>query len=185
MKQIVFYSWQSDLPNASNRGFIQRALESAAQAIKADDAVEIEPVVDRDTQGVPGSPEIASTIFSKITAADVFVADVSIAEGPAPSEANLWHSHSWLCFFLICHPACPERSAVFASRVLHRDGGTAATSIPTRPTGTSTRPGASLRVVGIGERRRIARSNSGGCARRRLISGLLAGPSQLLWELVE
>jgi len=78
MKQIVFYSWQSDLPNPCNRGFIQEALENAADAIKADDTIAIEPVVDRDTQGVPGAPDIASTIFSKITAADVFVADVSI-----------------------------------------------------------------------------------------------------------
>jgi hypothetical protein len=78
MKQIVFYSWQSDLPNPCNRGFIQEALENAAAAIKADDRIAIEPVVDRDTQGVPGAPDISSTIFSKITAADVFVADVSI-----------------------------------------------------------------------------------------------------------
>ena len=35
-------------------------------------------MLDRDTQGVPGSPDIASTIFAKITAADVFVADISI-----------------------------------------------------------------------------------------------------------
>ena len=78
MKQIVFYSWQSDLPNACNRGFIHDALEKATAAIAADDSIAVEPVVDRDTQGVPGSPDIASTIFAKITAADVFVADVSI-----------------------------------------------------------------------------------------------------------
>jgi len=78
MKKIIFYSWQSDLPNACNRGFIQSALENAAASITADDTVEVEPVVDRDTQGVPGAPDIASTIFAKITAADVFVADVSI-----------------------------------------------------------------------------------------------------------
>jgi hypothetical protein len=78
MKQTVFYSWQSDLPNPCNRGFIQDALEGAAAAIEADDTIAIEPVVDRDTQGVPGAPDIGSTIFSKITAADVFVADVSI-----------------------------------------------------------------------------------------------------------
>jgi hypothetical protein len=81
MKQIVFYSWQSDLPNACNRGFIQEALENAAAEIKADDTVAVEPVVDRDTQGVPGAPDIASTIFAKITAADVFVADISIVVG--------------------------------------------------------------------------------------------------------
>lgn len=78
MKQIVFYSWQSDLPNPCNRGFIQDALERAAATITADDSLEIEPVIDRDTQGVPGAPDIASTIFAKITSADVFVADVSI-----------------------------------------------------------------------------------------------------------
>lgn len=87
MKRIVFYSWQSDLANACNRGFIQDALENAAAAIVADETVAIEPVVDRDTQGVPGSPDIASTIFAKITAADVFVADISITGRPNGGRA--------------------------------------------------------------------------------------------------
>ena len=58
---VVFYSWQSDLPNATNRGFIQTALEKAAKAIREDDSIHVEPVVDRDIQGVPGSPNIAAT----------------------------------------------------------------------------------------------------------------------------
>lgn len=78
MRRIVFYSWQSDSPNACNRGFIQAALEAAAAAITVDDTVSVEPVIDRDTQDVPGAPDIASTIFAKIAAADIFVADVSI-----------------------------------------------------------------------------------------------------------
>jgi hypothetical protein len=78
MRRIVFYSWQSDLPNQTNRGFIETALEQAAATIAADDTVSIEPVVDRDTQNVAGSPDIASTIFTKIASADIFVADVSI-----------------------------------------------------------------------------------------------------------
>ena len=82
MKKIVFYSWQSDLPNPTNRGFIQTALENAVIAITNDKTVEVEPVVDRDTQGVAGAPDIASTIFAKITASDVFVADVSIIARP-------------------------------------------------------------------------------------------------------
>lgn len=82
MRKVVFYSWQSDLPNPCNRGFIQQALEDAAKAITADDTVAIEPVVDRDTQGVAGSPDIASTIFAKINAADVVVADISIVIKP-------------------------------------------------------------------------------------------------------
>jgi hypothetical protein len=78
MRRVVFYSWQSDLPNSTNRGLIQSALEIAAEAIAGDDKVAVEPVIDRDTEGIAGSPEIASTIFAKIDASDIVVADVSI-----------------------------------------------------------------------------------------------------------
>lgn len=74
----VFYSWQSDLPNSTNRGFVQDALERAAKAIREDDSITVEPVVDRDTVGIPGSPDIASTIFAKIDESSVFACDVSI-----------------------------------------------------------------------------------------------------------
>lgn len=87
MRRVVFYSWQSDLPSSTNRGFIQDALEKAAAGITADESIAVEPVVDRDTQGVPGAPDIASTIFAKITAADVFVADVSITARPVAGRA--------------------------------------------------------------------------------------------------
>jgi hypothetical protein len=74
----VFYSWQSDLPNATNRGLILDALERAARTIRADGSVAVEPVVDRDTQNVPGAPNIADTIMQKIERATAFVADVSV-----------------------------------------------------------------------------------------------------------
>jgi hypothetical protein len=74
----VFYSWQSDLPNRSNRGFIQSALEDAAKDIVADVTSDLEPGIDRDTSGVSGSPDIRNTILAKIESCDVFVADVSI-----------------------------------------------------------------------------------------------------------
>ncbi len=76
--RTVFYSWQSDLPNRTNRGLIQDALEKAARSIRSDDTINVEPVIDRDTTGVPGAPDIGTTIFSKIRRADVFVCDVSI-----------------------------------------------------------------------------------------------------------
>lgn len=88
MRRIIFYSWQSDLPNATNRGFILSALEKAAAGIALDDTVTVEPVIDRDTQGVPGSPDIAATIFGKIAASDIFVADVSIVTGAESSRAT-------------------------------------------------------------------------------------------------
>lgn len=78
MEVKIFYSWQSDLPNATNRGFIQTALENAAKIIRADNSLKIEPVLDRDTMGVSGTPDIAETILNKIKEANVFVADVSI-----------------------------------------------------------------------------------------------------------
>lgn len=89
MRTTVFYSWQSDLPNATNRGFIGTALEQAVKKITQDPPVEFEPVIDRDTAGVPGSPGIAQKIFAKIDTAAVFLADVSIVvrdqESPRPT----------------------------------------------------------------------------------------------------
>ena len=83
--QTVFYSWQSDLPSRTNRGFILGALEQAAKAVRSDAVVGIDPVVDRDTAGVAGSPGIAAVILEKIGQADIFVPDVSLV---TPPDAN-------------------------------------------------------------------------------------------------
>lgn len=87
--QKIFYSWQSDLPNKTNRGFIADALELAVKELHRDPEIEVEPVVDRDVAGIPGSPDIAQTIFAKIKEAEIFVGDVSIitsgAIRPAPN----------------------------------------------------------------------------------------------------
>lgn len=72
----VFYSWQSDLPDTSNRAFIRQALRTAASSIedsKGDLIVEI----DEATRDVSGSPNIPATILAKINIADVFVCDIS------------------------------------------------------------------------------------------------------------
>jgi hypothetical protein len=74
----VFYSWQSDLPNSTNRSFIETALQKATKSIYNDDSIEVDPVIDRDTANVPGSPDIATTIFEKIDNAVIFVCDISI-----------------------------------------------------------------------------------------------------------
>jgi hypothetical protein len=74
----VFYSWQSDIkPSAACRSLIEDALGLAVKAIASDDSVGIEPVIDRDVQDVPGSPDIGATIFAKIERCSAFVADVS------------------------------------------------------------------------------------------------------------
>jgi hypothetical protein len=83
---LVFYSWQSDLPNATNRGFILQALENAAKAIRSDESLQVEPVIDRDTAGVAGSPDISKTIFDKIDQAHIFVCDISIINQEAATR---------------------------------------------------------------------------------------------------
>ncbi|MBN9123504.1 MAG: hypothetical protein BGO99_05220 [Nitrosospira sp. 56-18] len=78
MRRTIFYSWQSDLDGVGNRNFIEEALKRALKSIKKDESETIEPVLDRDTAGLSGSPSITESIFEKIALADVFVADVSI-----------------------------------------------------------------------------------------------------------
>jgi len=82
MSDKIFYSWQSDLPNRTNRGLIQSALKKASKDIRSDDSINVDPVVDRDTLGEPGSPDIAATILRKIDEATAFVCDVSIVCRP-------------------------------------------------------------------------------------------------------
>src|SRR5437868_14867537 len=89
MADTVFYSWQSDLPNPTNRSFIQAALEAATKTLREDGSVQVEPVIDRDTSGVPGSPDIAKTIFGKIDQAQVFVCDISIINQDATRQNAL------------------------------------------------------------------------------------------------
>ncbi len=80
MKWTIFYSWQSVLPNPTNRGFIQQAIEKAIEDLKDKLDTQLVPCLDRDTQNVPGTPDIASTIFEKIKDSQVFVCDVSIIQ---------------------------------------------------------------------------------------------------------
>ncbi|MGB3510788.1 MAG: hypothetical protein WBA93_16445 [Microcoleaceae cyanobacterium] len=82
----IFYSWQSDLPNKTNRGFIGDALDKAVKSLRNDDSIKVEPVIDRDTQNVAGAPDIVKTIFEKIEQALIFVCDVSIINKDANSR---------------------------------------------------------------------------------------------------
>lgn len=84
MKVSVFYSWQSDTRSAANRTLIQKALEAATAEVRDEGSIIVEPTVDRDTLSVPGAPDIGATIFKKIDASAVFVADVTIVNDAPP-----------------------------------------------------------------------------------------------------
>jgi hypothetical protein len=78
----VFYSWQSDSPPDINRYFIEEALQEALKRLHSDATLEnalrdVTVELDKDTQGVAGSPPIAETILRKIEDCAVFVADLS------------------------------------------------------------------------------------------------------------
>jgi hypothetical protein len=82
----LFWSWQLDSPSKVNRDFVEDCLERAVKKIAKADALIVK--VDRDTQGVSGTPAIAETILQKIRAADVFVWDATLAyrdPRPAPN----------------------------------------------------------------------------------------------------
>jgi hypothetical protein len=72
----VFYSWQSDLPDPSNRSLIRQALRAAASTVEQKEKNLIIEI-DEATRSVSGSPNIPATILSKIAVADAFVCDVT------------------------------------------------------------------------------------------------------------
>lgn len=93
----AFFSWQSDLPDQSNRAFIRATLRTAATALEAK-YPSVRFYNDEATRGKAGSPNIPLTILHKIDEADIFIADVStINSGDAAKSLR----------------ACPNPNVVF------------------------------------------------------------------------
>lgn len=72
----VFYSWQSDLPGKETRHFIKECIDDAIAFAEKTEA--IEAIRDEATKGTTGSPNIPTTLLSKIDESDLFVADISL-----------------------------------------------------------------------------------------------------------
>jgi hypothetical protein len=77
MPNIVFFAWQLDTPSEHNKKFIWDALVRATSGMAAPSQPELSPRPEMDTQGIPGTPNIVETIFKRIRAGSVFVADLS------------------------------------------------------------------------------------------------------------
>lgn len=82
---IVFYSWQSDLPDATNRQAIRSGLRVASNKLESENPT-MRVIVDEATRGAPGSPNIPATIMEKIRSCDVFVCDITTINSGAPPE---------------------------------------------------------------------------------------------------
>ena len=72
----IFYSWQSDLPANKTKNFIRECIDEAISLAEESEAIEAER--DEATKGVTGSPNIVTTLFSKIDECDLFIADLSL-----------------------------------------------------------------------------------------------------------
>ncbi|MCO4206092.1 nucleotide-binding protein [Aeromonas taiwanensis] len=72
---LIFYSWQSDLPQNTNQKAIRSSLRSASSLIEESSDIRI--VLDEATRGESGSPNIPATILQKISACDLFVCDLT------------------------------------------------------------------------------------------------------------
>lgn len=93
----IFWSWQSDTPGKTGRYLVRDAIAAAIKKLKQAEDIE-EPTdsqrldslhLDQDRQGLPGSPDLAQAIFSKIDAATVVIADVTIVcRGKPGKDAN-------------------------------------------------------------------------------------------------
>jgi hypothetical protein len=79
MARSIFYSWQSDSPARVNRYLIRDCLAQALKRLNRDEDMDEAIRLDHDTVGIPGTPDIANTIFSKIRETGVFVADLTLS----------------------------------------------------------------------------------------------------------
>lgn len=72
---VVFYSWQSDLPDSTNRRAIRSAIRAASS--KAEEKSDVRVVMDEATRDLSGSPNIPASIIAKIEACDLFICDLT------------------------------------------------------------------------------------------------------------
>ena len=83
MRASVFYSWQSDLSPKTNRYYIEDVIKKSLKTINKDNR--IIAYIDRDTKNELGSPNIQSSVFSKINHSKFFICDVSICGNSCPN----------------------------------------------------------------------------------------------------
>lgn len=78
MKVSIFYSWQSDLPNTKNRGMINNCINKATKQLLETCSKITEFELEMDSRNESGTPDLAKSIFEKIDACDIFIADISV-----------------------------------------------------------------------------------------------------------
>jgi len=77
MECNVFFSWQTDLPNKTNRSLIKQSIESAIKNLNKP-LNGIKFLYDESTYGEVGVPDIGETILNKIAQSNIFICDISL-----------------------------------------------------------------------------------------------------------
>ena len=104
MASTIFYSWQSDLPDSTNKDFLESVLEQSIKALAEDDGLDELELderlkLDKDTKEVPGSPPIVDVILKKISDCEIFVPDLSFVgtteKGKLLPNPNVLIEYGW------------------------------------------------------------------------------------------
>lgn len=82
---LIFYSWQSDLPNKVNRSFIHDVLKRACSSLEKE-IPNLSIKIDQDTRDTTGSRDISEVLLAKIGHSDIFVGDISIINSGAEKD---------------------------------------------------------------------------------------------------
>lgn len=77
MPQTVFFAWQADIERRVSKNFVKKALDKAIRKTNLDLMPYEAMRSSQDTEGVPGSPDVAQTIFAKIEASTAFLCDIT------------------------------------------------------------------------------------------------------------
>lgn len=86
----IFYAWQSQCPPRINKNLIRTSLQQAIVRIEEElpEGVQLALVLDSDTTGREGSPDIADAIMDKIATSQVVIVDVSIVSRDASASGD-------------------------------------------------------------------------------------------------
>jgi len=102
MPTHIFFSWQTETPNAIGRNFLRQVLDEVCEELATEGDLEEavrDPKIDSDTQGVAGQPPIAETIFKKIDNSAVVIADMTLTgkrrDGRPSPNPNVLLEYGW------------------------------------------------------------------------------------------
>lgn len=84
----IFFAWQSDLPDSTNRSLIRAAQREAASRMELSGKLGARLRLDEATRNEPGSPDIPATIFRKIANADIFLCDVTTINSASQEQSR-------------------------------------------------------------------------------------------------